>query len=295
MKQKQRAEWKLTGPGSGRSVWQWLKLAIGLMMAGSALWWYAQTPSNAHAWQPDVARLAYAEIDGNRITVHNIRDFHYQSEVHYTPHYYNKTYRLDELVSVDLISSYWMGPHIAHHFLSFGFSDDSFLTVSIETRKEIGEQYSTFNGFFRQYELYYVVASERDTIGLRTLFRSNPPEDVYIYRIQAPLENSRKVFLAYMRSLNHLRETPQFYNTLTDNCTTGIWMQSLINRGHVPFSWKVLLSGHVPEYLYAQGRLVKHLPFQELRHRSMANPRAASAFRSSNFSKEIRRGMPGMT
>jgi hypothetical protein len=250
-------------------------------------------PSNNRDWQPDVAVLAFADIDGDRVTVHHIRNFDYRTETDYTPAYYDKTFELSKLESVDLFAVYWMGPKIAHTMLSFGFEGNEYLAVSIETRKEVGESYSTFRGFFRQYELYYVVADERDVVRLRTTFRKDPPEEVYLYRIQAPIENGRRLFLEYMRRVNALKEQPEFYNTLTTNCTTTIWVNSKINEDHLPFSWKLIFSGYVPEYLYEHGRLVTNQPFDELQKQSLINSRAQAADDSPDFSRLIREGLPG--
>src|SRR5207244_1722109 len=141
--------------------------------------------------QPEVARLAYATIDGDLVTVHNIRNFDYRTETDFTPAYYDKTYDLKKLDSVDLVAVYWMGPAIAHLFLSFGFAGDH-LAISIEARKEKGEGYSSVKGFFRQYELYYVVADERDVIRVRTNYRKDPPEAVYVFPLRAPRETMRR-------------------------------------------------------------------------------------------------------
>jgi len=181
-----------------------------------------------------------------------------------------------------------MGPAIAHIFVSFAFAGGDHLAISIETRKEKGERYSTLKGFFRQYELYYVVADERDVIRLRTNYRNDPPEDVYVYRLQGPLENVRRVFLQYMNKINDLQIHPEFYNTLTTNCTTGIWLHTLVNPEHLPFSWKILASGYVPEYAYEAGRLDKGLPFSELKRRAHVNVRAKAANGATDFSHLIR-------
>jgi hypothetical protein len=239
--------------------------------------------------------LSYADIDGDRVTVHNIRNFQYRTETDFTPAYYDKTFDLSQLDSVDLIAVYWMGPDIAHIMLSFGFAGRDYLAVSIEARKEQGEGYSTLDGFFRHYELFYVVADERDAIGVRALFRNDPPEDVYLYRVQGPRENARRLFLEYLRQINALRDRPEFYNTLRTNCTTTIWMNAGVNSGRVPFSWKVLVSGHVPEYLYEAGRLDTSLPFEELRQRGHINARAREAGPTApDFSQRIRVGLPGV-
>ena len=191
---------------------------------------------------------------GDVITIHNIRNLEYRTETEFEPRWETRTYDLSKLDSADLIAVYWAGKAIAHVMLSFGFEDKDYLAVSIETRKEKGESYSTLAGFFRQYELYYVVADERDVVGVRTTYRQ-PPEDVYIYRVNGSLKNLRRVFLDYIKSMNDLRERPQYYNTLTTNCTTTILMHARMNPESPPMSWKVLLSGYVPDYLYELGRL----------------------------------------
>jgi len=258
------------------------------LFAAVLVWFLGLQPSNDRDWQTNVAVLPYATIDGDLVTVHNIRNFAYRSETDYTPAYYDKRFDLKKLEGVDIVAVYWMGPAIAHIFVSFGFAGDEHLAVSIETRTEKGEGYSTLRGFFRQYELHYVVADERDVIRLRTNYRKNPPEDVYVYRLQGPLGNGRRLFLSYMEKLNQLRAEPEFYNTLTTNCTTNIWFHSLANPLHLAFSWKILASGFVPEYLYDTGRLDRSLPFDELRRRAYANPRAHAADKAEDFSRRIR-------
>jgi hypothetical protein len=272
--------------------WRWRAVAVfaGLLVLVAG-WWTTIRPSNDRDWQPEVGRLAHATIDGDRVTVHDVRNFDYRTETDFTPRYEDRTYDLRALDRVDLVAAYWMGPAIAHLFLSFGFGADH-LAISIEARKERGEGYSTLGGFFRQYELVYVVADERDLIRLRTNYRKDPPEDVYVFRVRAPAENGRRVFLDYMRGINELHARPRFYNTLTTNCTNVIAMHTHVNPGHVPFSWKILLSGYAPEYVYEQGRLDRTLPFAELRARSHVNALARAADEDPQFSRRIRAGSP---
>lgn len=250
--------------------------------------WLAIAPSNDRDWQPEGARLASASFDGDRVTVHNIRNFYYRTETDFTPAYYDKTFDLRQLDSVDLLAVYWMGPAIAHVFLSFGFAGGDHLAISIEARKERGEGYSSVKGFFRQYELQYIVADERDVIRLRTNYRRDPPEEVHLYRLQGNTDALRRVFLDYLREVNALAARPAFYNTLTANCTGNIWLHSRVNPGHVPLSWKILASGYVPEYLYEQGRLDTSVPFAELQRRSLINARAQAADKAADFSRRIR-------
>jgi hypothetical protein len=132
------------------------------------------------------------------------------------------------------------------------------------------------------------VADERDVIRLRTNYRKNPPEEVYLYRLKPNKENARRLFLEYLRKINELHEKPAFYNTLLDNCTTAIWFNTRVNPGHLPFSWKILLSGYVPEYLYESGSLAIRLTFDQLQQQAHINPLAQAADQSSDFSQHIR-------
>jgi Domain of unknown function (DUF4105) len=251
--------------------WRWRAvLAFAVVVAVLGGWWSSIRPSNDRDWQPEVARLAEATIQGDLVTVRNIRNFDYRTETDFTPRYYDRTFDLRRLDRVDLVAVYWMGPAIAHLFLTFGFGGDH-LAISIEARKEREEEYSSLGGFFRQYELIYVVGDERDLIRLRTNYRKDPPEDVYLFQVRAPTENGRRVFLQYMRAINDLKAHPQFYNTLTTNCTNVILVNTRVNPDHLPFSWKILLSGYTPEYVYDAGRLDRGLSFEELRRRSHIN------------------------
>ena len=255
-------------------------------------WWSTIEPSNDRAWQRDVAMLPSAEIDGDVVTLRNIRSFTYNSETDYTPRWYDKTVDMRQLETLDLISAYWMGDAIAHTFLSFGFAGEQ-IAISIETRKEQGEGYSAIAGFFRRYELYYVVGDERDLIGLRTTYR-DPPDDVYLYRVTAPRENIRRLFIQYAATINELRERPEFYNTATTNCTTNIVTHVQAFQEELPLSWKMLLSGYFADLVYERGRLDQSLPFDALRRQSLINGRARAADGADDFSRRIREGLPGM-
>jgi hypothetical protein len=278
--------------GIGR--WRWRALAAYLLLfAVLVMWWEGSEPSNQGDWQADVAMLPWAEVRGDTVTMHNIRNFTYRSEFDYTPAYYDKSFDLSKLEGVDVVAVYWMGPAVAHVFLSFAFAGGEHLAVSIETRKQKGQAYSTLAGFFRQYTLMYIVADERDVIGLRTNYRRDPPEQVYLYRTKGSLEAGQRLFLQYVRQINRLKDTPEFYNSLTTNCTTSIWRDSFVNAGHLPLSWKILASGYVPEYLFENGRLeTGGLTFAELQQQAHINARAQAAGITADFSRLIRQAEP---
>ncbi len=265
----------------------WIYIVSFLAIIG---WFFSLSPSNHRIWQQDVAVLPYATFNNNLVALHNVRNFTYKSEFEYSPSYYTKTYDINKLQGVDLIAVYWMGPKIAHIFLSFDFGGEDHLAVSIEARKEKTESYSTIKGFFRQYELYYVVADERDVIGLRTNYRQNPPEDVYIYKTKGGEGDATRLFLKYIEQINALKEKPQFYNSMTTNCTTTIWLNSLVNSDALPLDWKILVSGYVPLYLYENGRLqTQGLSFDELQKSALINDKAHKSGIVENFSSQIRK------
>jgi hypothetical protein len=247
--------------------------------------------ANNRDWQPDVSVTPHATVNGELVTIRGVRNFEYRSESDYTPRWEDRTYDLRKLDSVDIIAVYWTGKAVAHIMVSFGFQDQDYLAISIETRKGKGESYSTLAGFFRRYELYYVVADERDVIRARTTYRQ-PQEDVYIYRTRTLQRNIRRSFLDYIQAMNDLCERPRFYNTLTTNCTTSILMHTRINPDSPPMSWKVLLSGYVPDYLYELGRIDTAKPFAELEKLSRVNERAHAADKASSFSQYLRQGLP---
>jgi hypothetical protein len=170
---------------------------FGLLFLGVLFWWLLIEPSNDRDWEPSVARPAVAAIEGDRVTISNVRNFDYRTEQDYTERWEERTYDLSKLRGVDLFLSYWGSPWIAHTIVSWAFDDGRHLAVSIETRKEAHESYSALLGFFRQFELYYVVADERDLIRVRTNYRG---EQVYLYHLDLPLEMARAVLLDYSLS-----------------------------------------------------------------------------------------------
>jgi hypothetical protein len=254
------------------------------------LWWLSIEPSNQRDWQTEVAVLPYATRKGDLVTLHNVRNFDYRTEQDFVPQYYDRTFDLRALDAVDLIAVYWAGDAIAHVMVSFGFAGEH-VAISIETRKEKGEAYSSLAGFFKRYELIYVVGDERDLIRVRTNYR-RPEELVYLYRTRARPENARRLFLEYVDKINQLKEQPEFYNTLTTNCTTDVWLLVRTLTGKLPLDWRVLLSGHFPEYAYDLGSLDTSMPFAALKTQSLINDQAHAADQDPDFSARIRAGLP---
>jgi hypothetical protein len=252
-------------------------------------WWFALKPSGTRAWQPDVAQTPWAEIRGDEVMLHNVRNCDYATETNFTPHWETRTVRLSQLTGIDLALTYWGSPWMAHPIVSFQFADARPVAFSIETRKEVGESYSAVRGFFRQFELIYIVADERDVVRLRTNYRQG--EDVYLYRTKATPEEARARFLEYVSRINQLHQQPVWYNALTANCTTSIRTQRAAGRRST-FDWRMILNGKSDEMVYERGALRGDLPFAELKRLALINARARAADKSSEFSQAIRDGMP---
>lgn len=253
--------------------------------------WLGLAPANDRDWQPDVAVLPYVTFTDDAVTIHNIRNNDYRSETDFAVQYYDKTFHLSQLRSVDLFLSYWGPTLIAHTIMSFGFEGDEYIAFSIETRKEKGEEYSAIRGFFKQYELIYVAGDERDLVRLRTNYRG---EDVYLYRLQGSPEVGREVFLQYLRDLNELSVRPAWYNALTENCTTGIYRLAQPYAGRAWWDWRLFVNGYLPELAYDIGAVDRSLPFSEFKARSLINERAQAAGQDLDFSQKIRAGLPGI-
>jgi hypothetical protein len=270
---------------------KWLKLAI--VFAAFAVvvsWWLTLRPNNDRAWQPDVAQAAWADINGDDVTVHNVRNCHYRTETDFTPQWETRTVRLSQITGMDLAIMYWGSPWMAHPIVSFRFANALPLCFSIETRKTIGQEYSALRGLYRQYTFIYIVADERDSILVRSKYRHG--EDVYLYHTLASPAQARARFLEYVAAINSLRDHPRWYNAITTNCTTNIRSQRPANQ-RVPWDWRMLVNGKADEMLYERHAIATGgLPFSELKQRSLINKRASAADKDPDFSRLIREELP---
>jgi hypothetical protein len=257
--------------------------------AAVACWWLSIRPSNDREWQPDVSRIPTAERQGSVLTVRDVRDFDYRTESDFTERWDERRYDLDRLVGLDLFISYWGPTLYAHTILSWDFEGSPPLAASIETRKEKGEAYSAVLGFFRQFELVYILADERDVIRLRTGFRG---ERVFLYRLDTSPAGARALLEQYLSEANTLASQPAWYNAFTENCTTAIWRNVRALSPGNPFDWRLVANGHVDRMLYERGHVDTSLPFAELRQRSDITERARACDSRDDFSRCIREGLP---
>jgi len=260
-------------------------LAFGLLL----IWWQRITPTNERLWADDVAQITRGSIDGDCVTLRNVRNFDWRSNSAYTQRWETRSYELDKLASVDMIMSYWDGWAIAHMLISFGFDDGQHVAFSVEVRRRKNATYSEIGGFFKRDGLSILAADERDVIRVRTNIRG---EDDYLYRIRMPLPAMRSLFLGYVEQANRLVDTPRFYNTLTVNCTMLVYHMMKRIVGYLPWSYRLLFTGYLPAYVYRVGGLDQRFTLEELRTLGRITDRARQSDRSDTFSADIRKGIP---
>ena len=271
-----------------RPPWR-AKIAIALATFTVMAWWLTLQPRQFRDWKPEVTVTAHAEIAGDIVTFHNVRNFDYQTEKDFTPRYETRRLDLRNLRGVDMFINYWGSPYMAHPILSFDFGPDGRICFSIETRPEKGEAYSALGGLYRRFELIYVVADERDVVRVRTNYRTG--EDAYLYRLNA--KDALPAFMEYVHMVNELHQSPRWYNAITNNCTSAIRNQRAATE-RAPWDWRMLVNGYGDELLYERGAIDNSLPFAELKRISLVNERAQAADDDADFSGKIRAGLPGM-
>ena len=244
-------------------------------------------PSNDRNWTADLAVLPSAEIVDKEILIRNIRNINYLSAEDFVVKHYDRTIRLDEIQGVDfVVTPFNETPLLAHTMLSFELSDGSYIGVSVEVRKELGESYSPFSGATNQFEIMYVIADERDLIRLRTHHRN---AKVYIYPTVATPDQAQKLFVNVIQRVNQLHDNPEFYGTLRNNCTTNLVRHvNELKSERVKFSWRVLLPGLSAQYAYDIGLLDNRIPFHDLKAIALVNDKVVQHYESPEFSKRIR-------
>jgi Domain of unknown function (DUF4105) len=288
----------LAGAFAAFAVWAvWLArqrrmsvIAIALFL-GVVAWWITICPSHDRPWRPEVAMMPRAFIDGDRVRLTGVRDFDYRSRDDFTVRYQEREVLLSHLTALDFYVSYFMAGPVGHTFLSFIFDNAPPLSISIETRPEIGEAFAPIASLFKQFELIYVVGDERDLVGVRASYRH---EAVYLYRLNTSPDDARRLLLVYLTRINELADRPEFYHLLTNSCTINIVRYANAAGRVGRFDVRHLLNGLVDGYLYYSGRIDTTLSFEELRRRSLINVAAQAADSAPDFSRRIRASLPTM-
>jgi len=263
-------------------------IVIALFL-GVGAWWITIRPSHDRPWRPEVAVMPRAFIDGDRVRLTGVRNFDYRTRDDFTVRYEEREVLLSHLTALDFYVSYFMAGPVGHTFLSFIFDNAPPLSISIETRPEVGESFAPIASLFKQFELIYVVGDERDLVGVRANYRH---EAVHLYRLNTSPDDARRLLLVYLARINELADRPEFYHLLTNSCTINIvrYANAAGRVGRIDI--RHILNGLADSYLYRSGRIDTTLPFDELRRRSLINESARAAGDASDFSERIRAPLP---
>jgi hypothetical protein len=276
------------------AVWAfWLshqrRMSVAVLFLGVVAWWMSIRPSHERNWRPEVAVMPRAIIDRDRVHLTGVRNFDYRTRDDFTVRYDEREASLSHLVALDFFVSYFSEVPVAHTFLSFIFDNAPPLSISIETRPEVGQGFAPIASLFKQFELIYVVGDERDLVGVRTNHRR---EAVYLYRLNTSADDARRLLLVYLTRIYELAERPEFYHLLTNSCTINIVRYANAAGRVGQFDIRHLLNGLIDSYLYHSGRVDTTLPFDELRRRSRINEAAQAANGAPDFSQRIRASLP---
>jgi hypothetical protein len=278
------------------SIWTlWLSRRRRSSLVGIALflgvvaWWISIAPSHDRNWRPEVAVMPRASIDGDRVRLTGVRNFDYRSRNDFTVRYEEREISLSHLTGLDFYVSYFLEGPVGHTFVSFIFDNAPPLSISIETRPEVGEGFAPVASMFKQFELIYVVGYEHDLVGVRANHRAEP---IYLYRLNTSAEDARRLLLVYLARINELADRPEFYHLLTNSCTMNIVRYANAAGRAGSFDFRHLLNGLIDSYLYHSGRVDTVLPFEELRRRSQINDAARAADGADDFSERIRASLP---
>ena len=243
---------------------------IIILLCGLVVWLTLQKPSHTRDWEMGHEKLPHIIFEGDKLTIENLRDFAWTDSFEAESDYITEEYLLSSLETVDVVISHFDDfEGLAHIFLSFGFADERHVSVSLETRRESDEEFSPVLGLLRQFEIIYVVGTDRDILGVRTGHRN---ERVYIYPTIATPEKAQELFVRLAADINAIYDKPVFYNTLSHNCTNELTREvEAMSDYSFPLTYKSVLPGYFDEILYDMELIATSTSFEKVKQAALVN------------------------
>lgn len=268
--------------------WRWLAIFAVALIAING-WWNALVAPVDGNWSPEVARQATGTIDGDILTLTNVRAFEWRTVDDFDEEWVTRSYDLSQIETVDMFLSFWGGPSMAHFMLSFGFANGDYLTWSNEVRRRIGGSFSPVSDFFKAHPIVVIAAEEQDVVGLRSNIRQ---ERVQLFRFGSQSEKKRELIEVYVAAANEIAEKPHWFNSVFTNCSrTAILFARHVGIS-IPMDYRVIVNGYFPELLYERGSLNTDVSLQELYSLGAINERAIAIGLNEDYSAAIRDGVP---
>ncbi len=264
-----------------------LFLSAIILPAFLITWLFFQQPSHDRDWEVGQEGLPSIIFNEDDVTINNYRNFVWHKDGKIDNVYETKSFKLSDLETVDVIISHFDDfEGLAHIFISFGSKTGEHIIMSLETRREKGEEFSPYWGIMRQFEIIYVVGSEEDVIGLRTNVRG---ERVYLYPTISTPEKTRALFIELANEINNIYKKPKIYNTLTHNCTNEITRRvEKISELDFPATWKSIFPGYFDEILYEMEIIPADKPFLDIKNSYLIDNLKVDHF-DDDYSNQIRK------
>ncbi len=268
--------------------WRWISV-FSVVLIAINIWWNTLTPPMDGNWSPELARQVTGEIEGDILTLDNVRDFEWRTSSDFVENWTKRAYDLSQLETVDLFMSYWAGPNMGHFMLSFGFANGDYLTWSNEVRREVGGSFSPVADYFKAHSISVVAAEERDVVGLRSNIQKSR---VQIFQLRTDAQSRRRLIEAYVAAANEVSLKPRWFNSVFTNCSRSV---ITLARGvgiDLPLDYRVLVNGYFPNYLYDRGTMNSDVSLEEIYRLGDITERAAAVGLTDAFSEAIRQGLP---
>lgn len=274
---------KSTSP-TKKLTWVYLLLIILVIVL---VFFLSIKPSNTRDWESEFAVLPNVTIEGDVITIANIRDWRYSEQEILSKNYINRTFNITDLERVwFLIEPFGKWDGVAHTYFVFDFKNQDPITFSIEARREKGEDYSAFLGLFKKFELIYMWGTEQDFTLRRVVLQKN---SVHMYPMTISSEFQRSLFMELAKATQKLETTPRFYNTVTSNCTNNLaYHANTISPGVAPFHYARFLTGYSGQYVYDLGYIPKDKSYEEIKAQYYINTIVNEMYTEENFSELLR-------